>query len=98
LPTASVAVPSPCTPTNGSDNVAWDVLAVGAYRARVLGWVPALGVAFMITHYGGVLKGTDLKRRRRETTDRRRSSGGCAGWSGGQPETTEQEPVSSDCG
>jgi hypothetical protein len=60
LPTASVAVPSPCTPTNGSDNLAWGVLAVGAYRARVLGWVPALGVAFMITHYGGVLKGTDL--------------------------------------
>lgn len=45
---------------NGSDNLAWGVLAVGAYRARVLGWVPALGVAFMITHYSGVLKGTDL--------------------------------------
>ena len=45
---------------NGSDNLAWGVLAIGAYRARVLGWVPALGVAFMITHYSGVLKGTDL--------------------------------------
>jgi hypothetical protein len=45
---------------NGSDNVAWAVLAIGAYRARVLGWVPALGVAFMMTHYSGVLKGTDL--------------------------------------
>ena len=45
---------------NGSDNIAWAMLAIGAYRARVLGWVPALGVAFMITHYSGVLKGTDL--------------------------------------
>ena len=45
---------------NGSDNVAWAVLAIGAYRARVLGWVNALGVAFMMTHYSGVLKGTDL--------------------------------------
>jgi hypothetical protein len=45
---------------NGSDNLAWGVLAIGAYRARVLGWVPALGVAFVITHYSGVLKGTDL--------------------------------------
>jgi hypothetical protein len=45
---------------NGSDNIAWTVLAIGAYRARVLGWVPALGVAFMVTHYSGVLKGTDL--------------------------------------
>lgn len=45
---------------DGSDNLAWAVLAIGAYRARVLGWVPALGVAFMMTHYSGVLKGTDL--------------------------------------
>jgi hypothetical protein len=45
---------------NGSDNVAWAVLAIGAYRAGVLGWVPALGVAFMVTHYSGVLKGSDL--------------------------------------
>jgi hypothetical protein len=45
---------------NGSDNLAWGMLAVGVYRARVLGWVPALGVAFMMTHYSGVLKGTDL--------------------------------------
>ena len=45
---------------NGSDNLAWAVLAIGAYRARVLGWVPAIGVAFMMTHYSGVLKGTDL--------------------------------------
>ncbi|WP_433288278.1 hypothetical protein ACQPZQ_35605 [Pseudonocardia sp. CA-142604] len=45
---------------NGSDNIAWVVLAIGAYRAGVLGWVPALGVAFMITHYSGVLKGSDL--------------------------------------
>ena len=45
---------------DGSDNLAWAVLAIGAYRARVLGWVPALGVAFMLTHYSGVLKGTDL--------------------------------------
>lgn len=45
---------------NGSDNIAWAVLAIGAYRAGVLGWVPALGVAFMMTHYSGVLKGTDL--------------------------------------
>jgi hypothetical protein len=45
---------------NGSDNIAWGVLAIGAYRAGVLGWVPALGVAFMITHYSGVLKGSDL--------------------------------------
>jgi hypothetical protein len=47
-------------PLNGSDNLAWGLLAIGAYRARVLGWVPALGVAFMMTHYSGVLKGTDL--------------------------------------
>ncbi len=47
-------------PLNGSDNLAWGLLAIGAYRARLLGWVPALGVAFMMTHYGGVLKGTDL--------------------------------------
>jgi len=45
---------------NGSDNLGWALLAVGAYRARVLGWMPALGVAFMMTHYSGVLKGTDL--------------------------------------
>jgi hypothetical protein len=45
---------------NGSDNLAWAVLAIGAYRARVLGWVPTIGVAFMMTHYSGVLKGTDL--------------------------------------
>jgi hypothetical protein len=45
---------------NGSDNIAWAVLAIGAYRAGVLGWVPALGVAFMTTHYSGVLKGSDL--------------------------------------
>ena len=45
---------------NGSDNLGWALLAVGAYRAGVLGWVPALGVAFMMTHYSGVLKGTDL--------------------------------------
>lgn len=45
---------------DGSDNLAWAVLAIGAYRARVLGWAPALGVAFMMTHYSGVLKGTDL--------------------------------------
>jgi hypothetical protein len=45
-------------PLTGSDNLAWGVLAIGAYRARVLGWVPALGVAFMMTHYSGVLKGT----------------------------------------
>lgn len=45
---------------NGSDNLAWALLAIGAYRARVLGWVPALGMAFMMTHYSGVLKGTDL--------------------------------------
>ena len=45
---------------NGSDNIAYGILAIGAYRARVLGWVPALCVAFMITHYSGVLKGTDL--------------------------------------
>ncbi|GAA3525639.1 hypothetical protein GCM10022222_05680 [Amycolatopsis ultiminotia] len=45
---------------DGSDNLAWAVLAIGAYRARVLGWVPALGVAFMLTHYSGVLKGTDF--------------------------------------
>jgi hypothetical protein len=45
---------------NGSDNLAWALLAIGAYRAGVLGWVPALGVAFMMTHYSGVLKGTDL--------------------------------------
>ena len=47
-------------PLNGSDNLAWGLLAIGAYRARVLGWVPALGMAFMMTHYSGVLKGTDL--------------------------------------
>lgn len=45
---------------NGSDNLAWAILAIGAYRARVLGWAPALAVAFMMTHYSGVLKGTDL--------------------------------------
>lgn len=45
---------------DGCDNLAWAVLAIGAYRAGVLGWAPALGVAFMLTHYSGVLKGTDL--------------------------------------
>jgi hypothetical protein len=45
---------------DGSDNLAWGLLAIGTYRARVLGWVPALGVAFMMNHYSGVLKGTDL--------------------------------------
>lgn len=45
---------------NGSDNLGWAILAIGAYRARVFGWMPALGVAFMMTHYSGVLKGTDL--------------------------------------
>jgi len=45
---------------NGSDNLAWAVLAIGAYRAGVLGWTPAIGVAYMMTHYSGVLKGTDL--------------------------------------
>lgn len=45
---------------NASDNLAWAVLAIGAYRARVLGWMPALGVAFMLTHYSGVLKGSDF--------------------------------------
>ncbi len=45
---------------HGSDNIAWAVLAIGAFRARVLGWVPALAVAFMTTHYSGVLKGSDL--------------------------------------
>lgn len=45
---------------NGSDNLGWAILAIGAYRARVLGWMPALGVSFMLTHYSGVLKGTDL--------------------------------------
>lgn len=45
---------------NGSDNLGWAILAVGAYRARVLGWMPALSVSFMMTHYSGVLKGTDL--------------------------------------
>ncbi|SEO57731.1 hypothetical protein [Amycolatopsis saalfeldensis] len=45
---------------DGSDNLAWAVLAIGAYRARVLGWVPALGVSFMLTHYSGVLKGADF--------------------------------------
>ena len=47
-------------PLNGCDNLAWGMLAIGAYRAGVLGWVQSLGLAFMITHYGGVLKGTDL--------------------------------------
>ena len=47
-------------PLNGCDNLAWGVLAIGVYRAGVLGWVQTLGLAFMITHYGGVLKGTDL--------------------------------------
>lgn len=47
-------------PLTWVDNVAWSLLAIGAYRARVLGWLPALGVAFMLTHYSGVLKGTDL--------------------------------------
>jgi hypothetical protein len=48
------------TPLGGISNIGWALLAVGAYRARVLGWVPALAVAFMLTHYTGVLKGTDL--------------------------------------
>ncbi|MEJ3652945.1 hypothetical protein WEH80_08175 [Actinomycetes bacterium KLBMP 9759] len=48
------------SPLTFVDNIAWSVLAVGAYRARVLGWLPALGVAFMIAHYTGVLKGSDL--------------------------------------
>ncbi|MDT8912301.1 hypothetical protein [Amycolatopsis sp. PS_44_ISF1] len=35
---------------DGSADLAWAVLSIGAYRARVLGWVPALGVAFLLTH------------------------------------------------
>lgn len=42
------------------DNVGWAVLAVGAYRAGVLGRIPALGLAFMMTHSSGVLKGSGL--------------------------------------
>ncbi|MFD2489677.1 hypothetical protein [Amycolatopsis jiangsuensis] len=47
-------------PLNGATYIAWPLLAIGAYRADVLGWVPALGVAFMSTHYSGVLKGSDV--------------------------------------
>jgi hypothetical protein len=42
------------------DNVGWVVLAVGAVRAGVLGWLPATGIAIMLTHSSGVLKGSAL--------------------------------------
>ncbi|MGI5128753.1 hypothetical protein ACQEVB_18240 [Pseudonocardia sp. CA-107938] len=40
------------------DNIGWALLAVGAVRAGVLGWLPAAGVAIMLTHSSGVLKGS----------------------------------------
>lgn len=43
-----------------TDNLAWVVLAIGAYRARRLGWLPALGVVALAAHSSGVLKGSDL--------------------------------------
>jgi hypothetical protein len=66
LDAATVAVTDTYTawsvlsPLGGFSNLGWGLLAIGAYRARVLGWVPALAMAFMLTHYTGVLKGTDL--------------------------------------
>jgi hypothetical protein len=66
LDAATVAVTDTYTawsvlsPLSGVSNVGWALLAIGAYQARVLGWVPALAMAFMLTHYTGVLKGTDL--------------------------------------
>jgi hypothetical protein len=42
------------------DNFGWVVLAVGAVRAGVLGWLPAAGIAIMLTHSSGVLKGSAL--------------------------------------
>lgn len=47
-------------PLTWVDNIAWSLLAIGADRSRVLGWLPALGVAFMLTHYSGVLMGSDI--------------------------------------
>lgn len=47
-------------PLTFADNLCWPILAIGAYRARVLGWVPALGLAAMHVHSSGVLKGSDL--------------------------------------
>jgi hypothetical protein len=40
-----------------TDNLAWILLAVGAWRIRLIGPLPALGIAFMATHASGVLKG-----------------------------------------
>jgi hypothetical protein len=48
------------SPLGGVTTIGWGLLAIGAYRARVLGRVPALAIAFMLTHYTGVLKGSDL--------------------------------------
>lgn len=47
-------------PLTFADNLGWTVLAIGAYRSRTLGWVPALAVTAMLGHSSGVLKGSDL--------------------------------------
>ncbi|GAA3529417.1 hypothetical protein GCM10022222_10480 [Amycolatopsis ultiminotia] len=43
-----------------ADNLGWLVLAIGAYRARVLSRLPAIALAVMAVHSSGVLKGSDL--------------------------------------
>lgn len=47
-------------PLTFADNIGWTVLAIGAYRSRTLGWVPALALTAMLGHSSGVLKGSDL--------------------------------------
>lgn len=47
-------------PLVACDNWAWIVLAIGAYRSGILGWVPSLGPAVMTWHWSGVLKGSSL--------------------------------------
>lgn len=47
-------------PLTFTDNLGWTVLAIGAYRSRTLGWLPALALTAMLGHSSGVLKGSDL--------------------------------------
>jgi hypothetical protein len=43
-----------------TDNLGWVVLAIGSYRAGRLGWVQCVGIAVMMAHWSGVLKGSSI--------------------------------------
>jgi hypothetical protein len=43
-----------------TDNLAWVLLAIGAYRARRLGPLQCLGLSVMMAHSSGVLKGSSI--------------------------------------